>query len=311
MTRKHIALVGCGAWGSNILRDLRELGCDVTVVARSAASIERARVGGATAIVPTIGALPAVEGAVVATLATAHAEVCHELLDRGLSVFCEKPLTVDLAEARALDARADGRLFVMDKWRYHGGVEALRDLARSGELGHPVGLVTVREQWGSPHRDVDTVWVHVPHDLAIAFEILGPLGPVVGAVAERIEGRVAGLQGTLGRAPWVTISHSTAAPATRRMFRLVCEGGTATLADSHDEALLVASGVPERGSAPQPRPFDPEWPLRKELRAFLAHLDGGPAPRSSSACHLALLERLVDLRHAAGLDGRPPADVSR
>ena len=49
--RVKIGLVGCGRWGKHILRDLVALGCDVTVVARSTVSRERASSGGATRIV--------------------------------------------------------------------------------------------------------------------------------------------------------------------------------------------------------------------------------------------------------------------
>ena len=45
--RPRVALVGCGRWGRHILRDLIALGCEVPVVARSEASVERAREGGA------------------------------------------------------------------------------------------------------------------------------------------------------------------------------------------------------------------------------------------------------------------------
>ena len=302
-TAPLIALVGCGRWGRLVLRDLRELSCRVVVVARSPQSVARARQGGAEAVVGGVEELgDGIDGAVVATPAATHAAICEALLARGLSVFCEKPLTADLAEAERLLRIADGRLFVMDKWRYHPGVEALRDIVRSGELGRPDGLTCVREQWGSPHDDIDTVWVHLPHDLAIAFEVLGALPDVRGAVAERVGGRVTGLHGRLGDAPWVAISHSMAAPNPRRMVRLTCEGGTATLADGYDAYLTVAEGAPARSTPPARRPLDPEWPLRKELRAFLAHLAGGPPPRSTAADHLIMLERLVDLRRAAGLE---------
>jgi predicted dehydrogenase len=296
-----IALVGCGAWGANILRDLRELGRTVAVVATSPESIARARAGGAELVVASLDELPAVAGAVVATPATTHAEICPALLERGLPVFCEKPLSADIAEARALGDGWPDRLFVMDKWRYHGGVEALRDLVAAGDLGRPVGLICVREQWGTPDRDTDTIWTHVPHDLAIALEVLGRLGAVRDAVAEHIGGQVAGLHGSLGDEPWLIVSHSMAAPATRRSVRLVCEEGSATLADSYDDCLSVVRGLPRRGVAPERRPLDPEWPLRKELRAFLHHLDGGPPPRTSAGEHVLMLERLVELRRAAGL----------
>jgi len=296
-----VALVGCGRWGRHILRDLRLLGCRVTVVARSPESVTAARDGGAERVVADLATLGAVDGAVVATPTATHAEVVRALLPLGVPVFCEKPLCPDAAEARALAEAAAGRLFVMDKWRYHHGVEALAALARDEELGPVQGLVTIREQWGSPHTDVDTLWIHLPHDLAIGLEVLGTLPQVRDAVAERWGGRAIGLHGTLGDAPWMTVSHSAAATAHRRVVRLVCADGTATLADSHDDALLVARGMPLREKPPERRPFDPEWPLVRELRAFVDHVRGGPPPRTAATEHVVILERLTALRALAGL----------
>ena len=54
-----VGLVGCGRWGVHILRDLRALGCDVPVVARSDESVARAREGGASAVVADVSAADA------------------------------------------------------------------------------------------------------------------------------------------------------------------------------------------------------------------------------------------------------------
>ena len=129
----RIGLVGCGTWGQFILRDLLSLGCRVSVVARSAES--RTRAVGADAVVGSLAELPEVDGIVVATPTSTHAEVTEEALACGVSVFVEKPLTDDPVAAEQLAAAAGERLFVMDKWRYHPGVELLAQLAHDGSLG--------------------------------------------------------------------------------------------------------------------------------------------------------------------------------
>ena len=184
---QHVALVGCGNWGRYILRDLVALDCRVTVVAREESTKAAAVDGGAIGVVGSVAGLPPVDGIVVATPTTTHAEVAEEALERGVPVFVEKPMTDDADDAERLAAAAPDRLFVMDKWRYHPGVELLGEIARSGELGRVVGLRTTRVGWGNPH-DVDAVWILAPHDLSIAVEILGSVPPPRSAVAFSLDG---------------------------------------------------------------------------------------------------------------------------
>src|SRR5687767_6539437 len=175
MTKLQVGLIGCGQWGRHILRDLLSLDCDVTVVGGSEVGRQNAREGGATRIVEHVDQLPQVSGLVVATPASTHAAVIESLLHRNVPIFTEKPLTADRESARRLAQQAPERLFVMDKWRYHAGVEMLRDIARTEELGPVLGLRTTRVQWGNPHADVDASWVLMPHDLSIALEVFGKI----------------------------------------------------------------------------------------------------------------------------------------
>jgi predicted dehydrogenase len=295
-----VGLVGCGRWGSKILRDLHELGCRVPVVARSAESVGRAEAAGASRIVDGLESLGAVDGVVVATPTATHAAVLDQVLELGVPVYVEKPMTADPAAAERLAREAGERLFVMDKWRHHPGIEALRDISRSGELGQTVGVHCLRESWGSPHRDVDSVWIHLPHDLAIGLEVLGELPPATAAVAEVTDGWPSGMHALLGGHPWLAISHSANAPQHQRHTRLSGEAGSAWLAGGYDDHIAVARGHPG-DSEPQRRPIGGDWPLLRELRSFVEHLRGGPPPRSSAADGAAMVQRVAELRELAGL----------
>jgi predicted dehydrogenase len=305
-----IGLVGCGRWGAKILRDLRELGCRVPVVARSNESIARANAAGADRIVDRVEAFPEIEGVVVATPTATHAAVLDEVLGLGLPVYVEKPIAADQAAAERLAREAGDRLFVMDKWRHHPGIEALRDIARSGELGDTLGVHCLRESWGSPHRDVDSVWTHLPHDLAIGLEILGELPPAAAAVAEVTGGWPSGMHALLGEGPWLSISHSANAPEHRRHTRLSAEAGSAWLDGGFADHIVVARGHPG-DAALERRPIGAEWPLRRELRSFVGHVRGGPPPRSSAAEGAAMVGRVAELRELAGLAAASTKTSSR
>jgi len=291
----RVGLAGCGSWGRYILRDLLSLGCSVSVVARSPESMARA--DGADTIAGSVRELPEVDGIVIATPTTTHATVIEQALERGVPVFVEKPLTNDPAAADRLAAAAGERLFVMDKWRYHPGVELLRDLARDGSLGAVRGLFTTRIGWGNPHDDVDAAWVLAPHDLSIALEILGELPGARAAVADLSGDDVQGLVGLLGERPWHRLEISVRSPERRREVQLVCEEGVALLADGYSEHVLVhRDGADE----PERREIAAELPLLRELRAFVEHLQGGPPPRSSAAEGALVVQRIAELRALAG-----------
>ena len=293
--RPRVALVGCGRWGRHILRDLIALGCEAPVVARSEASRERAREGGATEIVADIASLAAVDGVVVATPTATHAEVAEEALGLGVPVFVEKPLTAEVDSARRVAAIAPDRLFVMDKWRHHPGVRELARIAQSGELGPVVGIHARRVGLGHPYSDVNAIWILAPHDLSIALEVLGQVPRPRSAVPELVGGELAGLTAVLGDSPWLVVEVSTLAPGHRRELRLVCEGGVAQLDGGYAEHVIVARAGEIEEEAVERRPIAGEMPLLAELRAFVEHLQGGPPPRSSAADAVTIVERVAGM----------------
>ena len=297
-------MIGCGRWGSRILRDLLGLGCEVSVVDVSADRRRHAAGAGARFTAERIDALPDVDGAIVATPTTLHEQAIEELLGRDVPVFVEKPLTSDLRSAERLARQAGERLFVMDKWRYHPGVEALRDIARSGELGPVLGLVTERLGLSEAHADADAVWILAPHELSIALEVLGAVPVPRSAVGAASAGRFVHLSALLGESPWHTLTVSGLAAESRRVIRLICSEGFAVLDGPYaDHVLVLRPGADTREGVPavERRPISSELPLLRELRAFLGHLRGGPSPRSSAAEGATVVGAIARLRELAGV----------
>jgi predicted dehydrogenase len=288
-----------------VLRDLRALGAAVHVVARSEGSVAAAREGGAASVVARAEDLPPVAGALVASASSSHAAVVEALLPRGVPLFVEKPLTMDAASADRIAAAGAGRLFLMEKWRYHPGVEALRGLARSGALGPVLGLRTTRVQWGGRHADMDCIWTLLPHDLSIFQEVVGPLPPVAFAAAETAEGAATGLDLRLeGEGPWLQAAVSARSPVHRRVVALHGRDGVAVLEDAYAKAVTVWRPRPGGGYGDPLRedlPLRGEMPLLAEVGAFLRFLEGGPPPRGSAAEGAAAVRRISEARALAGL----------
>ena len=79
-----------------------------------------------------------VDGLVIATPSALHAEQAIRALERGIAVFCQKPLARDEAETRRViaAARAADRLLGVDlSYRFMAQVMKVRELIREGALG--------------------------------------------------------------------------------------------------------------------------------------------------------------------------------
>ena len=99
-------------------------------------------------------ALPSLEAAlerrfaaaVIATPAPMHVPQATQLVERGIHVLIEKPLSVSLAGVEALIDAAKARRVVASVayvYRAHPVLAEMRDAIRSGRFGRPVELVAV------------------------------------------------------------------------------------------------------------------------------------------------------------------------
>ena len=297
----RVGLVGCGYWGRNILRDLKALGCEVDVADPGSAYT----IAGVRRLVADLAELDDdLDGYVVATPGPTHAEVITALAARGKPIFCEKPLTTDAASARTLANTFGGQLFVMHKWAYHGGVQALASLAQDGELGPVQGVFTRRLQWGKPAAKADAVWELAVHDLTIIQAILGELPPVVAARTVLRGDEMEGVVATLGRLPFAHLEVGAHWPGTERKVRVAFRNGLAVLDDPLADHIAVVRGAAPAGERHEPetlerRPIDTEWQLIKELRIFVEHLRGGPPPPTDAHAGAEIVAALQSVRQAA------------
>ena len=258
----------------------------------------RATAGGADAVVETITGLRDVEGIVVATPTSTHAAVVAEALTLGVPVFVEKPLTDDPLLARALADQAGDRLFVMDKWRYHRGIEALAAMARSGEYGSLRAIHSRRLSWGHDHDDVDAVWILMPHDLAVIREIVGQIPVAIGAVGTIWSAKFGCLTALMGPTPACTVEISSVSVIRERRLTVQFDDAVAVLEDAYSPAIRV---VRMDSGDEISVPVAVDMPLQRELAAFVQHLRGGPAPRSSAVEGAETVERIAELRALAGI----------
>jgi predicted dehydrogenase len=296
---RNVALIGCGNWGKNILRDLISLNCGVHVVDPSPTAREYAETSGALGAYARIEQLPECDGFVVAVPIPSLTPVTLSLLDLQKPVFAEKTLCLSMGDYQLLSRHPESdRVFVMHKWHYHPGVEALRRLAASGELGSLEEVVTTRHAWVNDFHGGDVFWTQAVHDLTIVKHIVGYIPDVIHAVhvVRDDTGLPVSVRAMLGSDPVVVMSVS--GHHTSKISSVSIHGpkGTAELRDSLDDAILLRTA--DRSWS---IPIDTEYPLYLELKEFLEYLDGGARPRCGLADAADVTRALLNLRQAADL----------
>ncbi len=305
MTTK-VGLVGCGRWGKHILRDLKTLGCAVHVAALSDTSVANAHAHGADSVVSKVTEINEhLDGYVIASPTIDHLDAVEFLLPQGRPIFVEKPLTDDIQRAKRLPSSAADLIFVMHKWRYHPGVEALRSIKQAEEFGPVTGLHSRRVQWLQPHQDVDAIWILAPHDLSIATHIFGSVPEACTAWIDPVgcsgDGLHAKLADRATSAP-ISLEVSSSQPYTSRMITVGFDQAIVTLTDKNYQNLEIRLRSGTSDTYVINRPLENHLPLFLELEAFVQHLQGGSRPFTAYTEEIKMLDVLVELRSMAGLN---------
>jgi predicted dehydrogenase len=181
MNRIPVGIIGAGYWGPNLIRNFSS--CPLTeVVAVCDANPARLEAIGRTfPHLKRVGSVDELlehklEAVAIATPVSTHYSLAQRLLEAGLHVLVEKPLTATVREAKALLATAErcGRVLMVDHtYLFSNAVRKIKDLVESGELGDLYYVDSIRINLGLFQHDVNVVWDLAPHDLSIVDHVLG------------------------------------------------------------------------------------------------------------------------------------------
>ncbi len=174
-----VAVVGCGYWGKNLVRNFNQLGALAMVVDATEAGRARAR-----EIAPDVpveanmdAALSAdVHGVVIATPAETHYALVRRALQADKDVFVEKPMALTYEQGRelALLARARERILMVGHvLEYHPAIVKLLTMVQAGELGKVRYIYSNRLSLGKIRREENILWSFAPHDIAVILRLTG------------------------------------------------------------------------------------------------------------------------------------------
>ena len=243
-----------------------------------------------------------VEAAVVAVPTTAHAEVGCGLLEAGIDVLVEKPVTQDLASADRLieTARAHGRILQVGHLEsFNPAVAALRRILRLPlffEI-HRLSVFTPRS------LDVDVVLDLMIHDIDIVLSLTGQMPEEIRAAGISILSGKVDIASARLAFPNGCIANLTASRVSTervRKLRLFQPHEYISL-DYGRQDVAVFRVTPEKGIGFSRLAVEPAEPLRLELEAFLESvanrtppLVGGPEARRALEVALGVVAKIEE-----------------
>jgi len=178
----NIAVVGCGYWGPNLIRNFYALsGCRVVKICDS--NRERlehvGRIYPSSQLVEDFASIlndPAIDAAAIVTPVHTHFSLARQSLLAGKHTFIEKPMATSVTECRELiDIAKRGSLVLMvgHTFVYNPTVRKIKELVESGELGEIMYISSRRLNLGLFQYDINVAWDLAPHDISIILFILG------------------------------------------------------------------------------------------------------------------------------------------
>jgi len=186
----NIAVIGCGYWGKNLVRNFKEL-CVLNCVC----DIDKETIKGIEKLYPDIGvssckdifANDEINAVAIATPASTHYALVKEALEKNKDVFVEKPLALNLDEAEELVklAKEKGKIIMVDHiLRYHPAIIKLKELIDNNILGDLQYIYSTRLNLGKLRKEENVLWSFAPHDISVILYITGKVPKSVDVFGE-------------------------------------------------------------------------------------------------------------------------------
>lgn len=293
MTKRNVAVIGCGLWGKNIVRNFYNLDalntvCDLDTENLKKLAMEYENVHFTTDFNEVLNN-PEIEAVAVVTPSHTHFKVVSAVLNAGKHVYVEKPISTVADEAKKLMELADEKgltLMVGHLLLYHPAVNRLKQIINEGMLGEITYIQSDRLNINYFKNDRSVMWDLAPHDVSMTAYVLGkePVRVIsaVGVSSDKndimdithvtieYEGGVVG-----------QISDSWIHPVKRVNMLVRGTKATAIFDDTLPTNKLVIIDHTTPGAAkPEPLDFIEIEPLKLECQHFLNCFKTGTKPRS-------------------------------
>jgi predicted dehydrogenase len=317
-----VAVIGCGYWGKNLVRNFHDLGalavvCDMTLAGQRTAHALAPQV----AVVASVEAALAapIAGVVIATPAETHYPLVQQALAAGKDVLVEKPLALTYAQGAHLVSLAEsaGRILMVGHvLEYHPAIRQLEALLQQGLLGKVHYMYSNRVSLGKVRREENILWSFAPHDVAVMLRLMGGLPFQVAAYGgSYVQPNIADVTVThllFDNGVRAHIHVSWLHPFKEQRLVVVGSQQMASFDDVAKRLVLYDQRVELQEGAPVPVqgpgeevPFAHEEPLRLECQAFLEALATRCPPVTDGRSGLHVLQVLQAAQRSLVMNGEP------
>ena len=181
MQKTNLAVVGCGYWGPNLIRNFRSLpGCRLKVMC----DLNEQRLKHLHQLYPEVEgstdfeailADREINAVAIATAVRFHYPMAKASLLAGKHTFIEKPMAASAAECEELIEIAQKQglvLMIGHTFLYSPAVRKMKEIIRSGDVGNIRYICARRLNLGLFQKDINVAWDLAPHDISIILYIM-------------------------------------------------------------------------------------------------------------------------------------------
>ena len=320
----RVAVLGCGYWGKNLVRNFSDLGALAAICDPDRAAAEKLAVSHKSGVADwtSVQADSSIEAVAIAAPAALHYSLAREALEAGKHVFVEKPLALEVSDAKALcevASRTKRQLMVGHLLQYHPAFLRLRELVRDGALGRLQYLYSNRLNLGKIRREEDILWSFAPHDISMILTLVGQEPEHVSAHGGNyLHKSIADVTTTHIAFPGGEQAHifvSWLHPFKEQKLVVVGDRGMAVFNDGEvwkSKLLLYRHRIEWRDALPlvekaeaEPVALEAGEPLRLECLHFLNSIADGTQPRTNGDEGLRVLKVLAAASESLRAERRP------
>lgn len=295
--RLSVAVLGCGHWGKNLVRNFHQIGALGAISDPDAAVRERMQT---TYNVPACSVEEVlqndeIDAVVIAAPAELHHSLAVQSLEAGKHVYIEKPITLTLEDAQEICDVAESlnkTLMVGHLLQYHPVFLKLKEMVRRGELGDLRYLYSRRLNIGKLRVHENVLWSFAPHDISMILALAGSApSEVHGFAGNFLQPSISDFASLQMEFPGNIKAHVESSWLNPfKEQRLVVVGEKAMvefddLADWPEKLKIYRHRAEINDGAPVLEPAEPEFihvqegePLRNECEHFLKFIETGETP---------------------------------